>query len=168
MLAEYCGTLPGRETVLQSCMNLLLVHLFRKLAVVQGDDTPDILLQIARYIEENPNADLSLPTLAKKRFYNPSYFSPISAAPSRRPSAPLFPITSGIGRSPVPLPSSTSENFPQKRLPSGAAFPPPPPFTVRMQKRAGRIFRLSREEKNKISRVSDTRDKKSPGGEHGT
>lgn len=75
MLAEYCGTLPGRETVLQSCMNLLLVHLFRKLAVVQGDDTPDILLQIARYIEENPNADLSLPTLAKKCFYNPSYFS---------------------------------------------------------------------------------------------
>ena len=75
MLKEYRATLPGRETALQSCMNLLIVYLLRKLTVSDGETTPDLLLQIARYIEENPDADLSLPTLAKKCFYNPSYFS---------------------------------------------------------------------------------------------
>lgn len=75
MLKEYDGTLPGRDTVLLSCMNLVIVYLLRKLTVADDGDTPDLLAKIARYIEENPGADLSLPTLAKKCFYNPSYFS---------------------------------------------------------------------------------------------
>ncbi len=49
--------------------------MLRKLTVTEVTDTPDLLDRIARYIEENPDADLSLPTLAKQCFYNPSYFS---------------------------------------------------------------------------------------------
>lgn len=75
MLSEYGGSLPGRDTVLRSCMNLLFVYMLRKLTVTEAADAPDLLDRIARYIEENPDADLSLPTLAKQCFYNPSYFS---------------------------------------------------------------------------------------------
>lgn len=75
MMEEYDGNLTGRDTVLRSYMNILFVHLLRKLTVAESTDAPDLLARIALYIEENPDADLSLDTLAKKCFYNPSYFS---------------------------------------------------------------------------------------------
>ena len=44
---------------------------------MEESDSDRMWRQLTEYIEGNPNADLSLPTLARKCFYNPAYFSRI-------------------------------------------------------------------------------------------
>lgn len=75
MLKEQESRLAFREMVINSYMCLLLMKIVRK---ASGEiDGEEIWPEIAKYIEENLDRDLSLTTLANKCFYNPSYFSRI-------------------------------------------------------------------------------------------
>lgn len=75
MLKEQESGKMLREMAMNAYMELLIVMIVRKVSgEIEGDDLwPDI----ARYIEENLDQDLSLSALSKKCFYNPSYFSRI-------------------------------------------------------------------------------------------
>ncbi len=62
--------------VMENYLNILITKMLRK--TEYGDkktDREEIWQQLVAYIDDNPEADLSLATLAKKCFYNPSYFS---------------------------------------------------------------------------------------------
>lgn len=75
MLKEQEGHLAFRDIVMNSYMSLLIMKIVRK---VSGEiDSDEIWPEIAKYIEENLDQDLSLTSLANKCFYNPSYFSRI-------------------------------------------------------------------------------------------
>lgn len=76
MLKEQDGEQKERNLVIESYMNILITKLLRKTEenIVEA---PSKWLEIIDYIEDNPSADLSLQTLAKQSFYNPSYFSRI-------------------------------------------------------------------------------------------
>ncbi len=75
LLKEQEGNLAFRETALSSYISLLLMKIVRK--VLGEIDDEEVWPEIAKYIEENLDQDLSLTTLANKCFYNPSYFSRI-------------------------------------------------------------------------------------------
>lgn len=76
MLGEYKQRPPSWRTMMESYMNILFIRILRRIRVVStAKDEPDIWSELIDYIDQNPGADLSLPTLAKKCFYNPSYFS---------------------------------------------------------------------------------------------
>ena len=76
MLREYTRRQHGWQTVLKSYMSILILYLLRRAVYVDEQDAPaDIWQELARYIDENPDADLSLGALSGKCFYNPSYFS---------------------------------------------------------------------------------------------
>ena len=76
MLREYTRRQHGWQTVLKSYMSILILYLLRRAVYVDEGDAPaDIWQELARYIDENPDADLSLGALSGKCFYNPSYFS---------------------------------------------------------------------------------------------
>ena len=75
MLKEQESRLAFREMAMNSYMSLLIMKIVRK---VSGEiDSDEIWPEIAKYIEENLDQDLSLSSLANKCFYNPSYFSRI-------------------------------------------------------------------------------------------
>ncbi len=75
MAAEKAKKNTGYITVLKSQVMVLLTYIFRKMssdiAPVQKGFTPEFLT----YIRENSAEKLTLGELAKKCFYNPSYFS---------------------------------------------------------------------------------------------
>lgn len=76
MLREYTERRHAWQTVLKSYMNILISHILRRLVSAElTESTDDVWQQLSDYIDENPNADLSLDALASKCFYNPSYFS---------------------------------------------------------------------------------------------
>lgn len=76
MLREYLEKPHAWKTVLKSYMSILIARISRRLlGSVPAEAEADVWQELCRYIEQNPSADLSLPTLAGKCFYNPSYFS---------------------------------------------------------------------------------------------
>ena len=80
MLWEYKHQGASWRTMLESYMNILIVRILRRVrfeTVEQDKSSPDVWAELSDYIDANLGADLTLSTLAKKCFYNPSYFSRI-------------------------------------------------------------------------------------------
>lgn len=71
---EYREKRLSWKVAMESYMNLLLVAILRKRA---GGEEPDedVWKMLSDYIDKNPDGDLTLPALARRCFYNPSYFS---------------------------------------------------------------------------------------------
>ena len=69
MRAEYENKEKGYESVLKAQLNILLTLVFRKMLPMVGN------LDFAEYIKEHSDEKLTLESLAKDCFYNPSYFS---------------------------------------------------------------------------------------------
>lgn len=69
MECEYARKDAGFETMLKAQANILLTLIFRKM--LPKVDNPDL----AEYIRSHSDEKLTLELLAKKSFYNPSYFS---------------------------------------------------------------------------------------------
>ena len=76
MIREYNAKETSWERVMESYLNVLITKMLRRTRLTTDTDQPDRMWQeLTEYIDGNPNADLSLPTLAKKCFYHPAYFS---------------------------------------------------------------------------------------------
>ena len=76
MEREYVRRERGWCDVLKSYMNILFMHLLRRaLDNPYQEEVSDIWDKLFKYIDTNLTSELSLPHLAKKCFYNPSYFS---------------------------------------------------------------------------------------------
>ena len=66
------------DAIMQSYMNILIVKMLRKVSILTNDGKEDELWrELSDYIDENLGTKLTLEALAKKCFYNPSYFSRI-------------------------------------------------------------------------------------------
>jgi AraC-like DNA-binding protein/quercetin dioxygenase-like cupin family protein len=76
MEREYLRRERGWCDVLKSYMNILFMHFLRgaRESACQGEMS-DLWDKLLKYIDSNLTSELSLPYLAKKCFYNPSYFS---------------------------------------------------------------------------------------------
>lgn len=72
LLREYRGTDPGRTVLIRSYLTAVLTHIFR--CVCKPDETV-ITPLLLEYIEQHCSEKLTLNSLAKKCFYNPSYLS---------------------------------------------------------------------------------------------
>ncbi|MBR3866789.1 MAG: helix-turn-helix domain-containing protein [Butyricicoccus sp.] len=75
MLEEYESDQPLSDKVMENYMNILITKMLRKSPPGMGQETKDIWQELSEYIEQNPDAELTLSALASKCFYNPSYFS---------------------------------------------------------------------------------------------
>ena len=75
MLEEYESDQPLSDKVMENYMNILITKMLRKSQPGMGQETKDIWQELSEYIEQNPDAELTLSALASKCFYNPSYFS---------------------------------------------------------------------------------------------
>lgn len=66
----------GGETVLRSCFTMMLTYLFRKLSQVASSENVTYEENyIFEYIREHLSEPITLESLARQTFYNPSYFS---------------------------------------------------------------------------------------------
>lgn len=74
MLEEQEKRLPRYEDINEAYMSVLLSLIVRKISLPEETEN-DAWNLIANYINDNLNGNLSLESLAKKCFYNPSYFS---------------------------------------------------------------------------------------------
>ena len=74
MVEEQAKRLPRFEVVNESYMNILITMILQKISLPEETET-DAWNELADYISDNLDGDLSLEMLAKKCFYNPSYFS---------------------------------------------------------------------------------------------
>ena len=64
------------SAVVQSYLNILLAKMLRKTqAGVRTEELGGVWQELSEYIDANLEGELTLETLAKKCFYNPSYFS---------------------------------------------------------------------------------------------
>ena len=75
MLREYTEKKHAWQTVIKSYMNVLITGILRKLMTGETVEEEGVWREILDYIDSNLQADLTLPALAGKCFYNPSYFS---------------------------------------------------------------------------------------------
>lgn len=77
MHSEYISTLPERRAVLESYMTIIIAKILRRFnaAVVKKSESSGISRDILDFIDSNLGERLTLSALAKKCFYNPSYFS---------------------------------------------------------------------------------------------
>ncbi|MBQ9545369.1 MAG: helix-turn-helix domain-containing protein [Clostridia bacterium] len=75
ILGEYSSHRAFRSTVIESLMNVLLVTILRKLVPDSADAPNDVFRELSEFIRTNPGENHSLVSIAKKCFYNPSYFS---------------------------------------------------------------------------------------------
>ena len=77
MRQEYEKNLPDRDNIIASYLEILIAKLIRKLypSVLTNDKIEEMWQNLLLYIHENLDKKLSLSELAKKCFYNPSYFS---------------------------------------------------------------------------------------------
>ena len=77
MRVEYEKKLPDRENVLASYLEILITKLIRKLypSCAENDRNEEMWQNLLLYIHKNLDKKLSLSELARKCFYNPSYFS---------------------------------------------------------------------------------------------
>ncbi len=74
MLREYNEKRDFYASVIGNYLNILLTKMLRR-TVVAEEISEDIWQSLKDYIDNNPNEQMSLTSLAKKCFYNPSYFS---------------------------------------------------------------------------------------------
>ena len=78
MLREKKERQLSSDKVLDSYMNIIITKMLRKTAPeAVGEELNDTWRELSDYIDENLDAKLTLPLLASKCFYNPSYFSRI-------------------------------------------------------------------------------------------
>lgn len=64
--------------LLENYLNIIITKMLRKSKLGLGDEALNgVWKELSDYIDENLGADLKLSTLARKCFYNPSYFSRI-------------------------------------------------------------------------------------------
>ena len=77
MHTEFRSDFPDRDTVLVSYLEIVITKLIRKLypTGIESEKNEEIWNNLFSYIHENLDKRLSLPELAQKCFYNPSYFS---------------------------------------------------------------------------------------------
>ncbi len=74
MVEEQTKRLPRFDIVNESYMNILITMILRKMSLPEEPEK-NAWNELADYIANNLDSDLSLEALAKKCFYNPSYFS---------------------------------------------------------------------------------------------
>ncbi|HAS55742.1 MAG TPA: hypothetical protein DEF61_04595 [Firmicutes bacterium] len=74
MVEEQARRLPRFDIVNESYMNILITLILRKMSL-PDEPEKNPWNELADYITNNLDSDLSLEALAKKCFYNPSYFS---------------------------------------------------------------------------------------------
>ena len=74
MISEYESNLPERGAVLESYMTILIAKILRKTRLRSERDA-DVWGEMIRFVDLNLDKKLSLSDLAKRCFYNPSYFS---------------------------------------------------------------------------------------------
>jgi len=75
MLREYGAQKHSWQTVIKSYMNVLIALIVRKLMDTGAVVNDDVWRELSDYIDSNLDGELTLPALAGKCFYNPSYFS---------------------------------------------------------------------------------------------
>ena len=77
MHREFSAKEPGYRTVLRGCLSVLLARLFRQMAIPEtgAEKRHGLPPAIFDYIEAHCCERLTLPELASRCFYNPSYFS---------------------------------------------------------------------------------------------
>ena len=75
MLSEQEGGLAYREKVIESCVSILFAKMLRKTEPHGTPSADGFWEELRAYIDENLSETLTLSALAKKSFYNPSYFS---------------------------------------------------------------------------------------------
>ena len=76
MLREFRQKQTAWHGVLESYLNILITKMLRKTELgVSAEATSDMWQELSEYIDANLDAPLTLSALAKKCFYNPSYFS---------------------------------------------------------------------------------------------
>ena len=62
--------------VMENYLNILITKMLRKIEVsLKEREIGDVWRELSKYIDDNLSSEHSLPFLAKKCFYNPSYFS---------------------------------------------------------------------------------------------
>lgn len=74
MVDEQAKRRPRFEIVNESYMSILITMILRKISLPEETEI-NIWNELADYISNNLDSDLSLEALAKRCFYNPSYFS---------------------------------------------------------------------------------------------
>lgn len=74
---EHSKSLPERAAVIESYMTVLITKIIRKMRPSRAVDeaASGIWASLSEYIDKNFNKRLTLSDLAKRCFYNPSYFS---------------------------------------------------------------------------------------------
>lgn len=82
MLAEYKDKNTGYKTVIRGYFDVVLTKIFRHIKNSTNDnnihdEVMKITPQVLDYIEKNYKRRLSLDELARKNFYNPTYFSTV-------------------------------------------------------------------------------------------
>ena len=75
MLREYREKQSGWYTVMENYLNILITRMLRKTELDAREEIGDVWRELADFIDANLQADLTLSALARKCFYNPSYFS---------------------------------------------------------------------------------------------
>ena len=76
MINEYSAKQASWNAILESYLNILITKMLRRVELgMEKEVLGETWRRLAEYIDENPDADLTLPALAKQCFYNPSYFS---------------------------------------------------------------------------------------------
>ena len=77
MIDEYGGDLTGSDRVIENYLSILLTKMLRRSLVGDPAISSDVWQELRNYIDENLHEELTLSAIAKKSFYNPSYFSRI-------------------------------------------------------------------------------------------
>ena len=76
MLREYRAKQTSWSTVLENYLNILIAKMLRKTELsVPAETAGDVWQELSEYIDANLDTQLTLSALARKCFYNPSYFS---------------------------------------------------------------------------------------------
>jgi AraC-like DNA-binding protein len=76
MLREYEAQLTSWETVLENYLNTLIVKMLRKIEVgMPSNELDDVWRELSDYIDQNLDTRITGSALARRFFYNPSYFS---------------------------------------------------------------------------------------------
>ena len=76
MLREYGSGWPDSDRAVGNYLSIIITKMLRKTLINDsGEKTRDVWDELNEYIDENLHEELTLSALAKKSFYNPSYFS---------------------------------------------------------------------------------------------
>ena len=76
MLLEQQEKKKNWNIIMESCLNIIITRMLRKTQICEGEISFDSTWsELLEFIDTNLDSDLSLSMLARKCFYNPSYFS---------------------------------------------------------------------------------------------